>query len=125
MSDLGDPKLGALLTVLDLALAEDKGKPERQYAFLEHLRDRIESRMRDAAAAVRASRSKTPPPRRPSSPMLPPAPPLHSREETAPHNTARLVEESEAKRPEDFENRTTPLVPAPIETTRRHPKDRR
>lgn len=112
MTDMGDSKLGALLTVLDLALADDRDKPARQYAWLLHVRECVDSRIASAAAAVHRAR-RTPPPRKASQPILPPAPTLHSREDTAPHNTERLVAESEAKRPEDYENRTTPVVGPP------------
>lgn len=135
MSDFGDPDLAALLTFIDLVLEREKDKPERQYSRAVHLRECIDRRITTLAAAVHRARAKTPPPRKRSSPILPPAP--HSRADTEPHNTARLVaaiEATEAHNPQrmleqarakDLEVRDTPVAPLPIETTRRHPKDSR
>lgn len=113
--DLGDPELGALLTFLDLALAKDREKPERQHAFLVHLRGCIDSRIVTAESAVRRQRGKTPPPRRPSGAFVA----QHSRAETEPHNTRRLVDRAEAER--EFGERTTPVCPLEPVLSNTHP----
>ena len=118
MSDLGDGRLGALLTLLDLVL-DAIPRPERRHAFLVHFRECIMSRERDAEQAVRRERGKTPPPRRPSGAFQA----LHSRAQTEPHNTQRLVEENEAER--ELGERETPVCEPPLKTTYRHPSDDR
>lgn len=109
MADFGDAELAAFLTFLDLSLRKDADKPERQHAWLVHLRECIESRIVTAANAVRRQRSKTPPPRRPSGAFLA----QHSRAETARHNTGELAAQAEAER--EIGDRPTPKVPDPLE----------
>lgn len=116
MSDFGDPKLAAFLTFLDLALEQDKTDPRRQYAFLDHVRECVESRLVTARAAVAAEvRRRTPPPRRPSGAFQA----QHSRAETERHNTGKLVEQAEAER--ELGERPTPTAFDPPAIRNQHP----
>lgn len=123
MSDFGteDAHVRTFTAVLDLILLAIP-RPALRHSFLIYVQSVVDKRI--AAALNEIRRGTPPPPRKPSSPILPPAPaePWSSRTPTDRTAVAFSRAETEAKNPgellrlareEDAAVRDTPIVPDP------------